>query len=89
MRTAHVGVMQKHACEPANGVINTLGGVKVVADLLDKDVSTIRRWRMPRPEGTGGFIPDDDKVRLIERAAKLGVKLSWRDFTPPQIGKYA
>lgn len=78
-------VMQKHAREPATSIIELLGGVSAVAAMLEKDASTIRRWRMPRPEGTGGSIPDDDKLRLIERAKKIGVALSWADFAPPQI----
>ncbi len=77
--------MQKHTCEPANTVIEKMGGTKSVADILGKDESTIRRWRMPRPDGTGGVIPDDDKVRLIEAAIGMGVSLRWRDFAPPSI----
>lgn len=85
MRTAHVAVMQKHRCEPANGVIEKLGGVSNVAQLLGKDESTIRRWRMKRPDGTGGSVPDDDKVRLIDIALAIGVTLTWADFAPPTI----
>lgn len=62
-----------------------LGGVAATAKLLDKDPSTVRRWRMPRPEGTGGSIPDDDKVRLIEGARAIGLRLTWADFAPPSI----
>lgn len=81
--------MQKHACEPATGIIEKFGGVSQVADILDKDESTIRRWRMPRPNGTGGSIPDDDKVKLINAARKVGVSLAWRDFAPPEVRKQA
>lgn len=81
--------MQKHACEPANGIIEKLGGVGTVAAILQKDESTIRRWRMPRPQGTGGSIPDDDKVRLIEAARLEGVRLRWSDFAPEEVRKYA
>lgn len=85
----HIGVMQKHTCEPANGIIEKFGGVGVVARLLEKDESTIRRWRMPKPSGTGGTIPDDDKVRLLEAAKAEGVRLHWRDFMPIEARKYA
>jgi hypothetical protein len=81
-----MGVMQKHACEPANGIIDRFGGVSAVARLLDKDESTIRRWRMPKPSGTGGTIPDDDKMRLLEAAKSEGVRLAWRDFKPIEKG---
>lgn len=86
---AHVGVMQQHSLEPANSIIEKFGGVRAVAAILDKDESTIRRWRMPRPMGTGGSIPDDDKVRLIEAAASAGIVLRWRDFAPPTVRKFA
>lgn len=81
--------MQKHACEPATGIIEKLGGVTSVAALLQKDESTIRRWRMPRPQGTGGSIPDPDKVALIDAARKQGIRLGWRDFAPPELKRYA
>lgn len=80
--------MQKHACEPANSIIEQLGGVSNVARILDKDASTIRRWRMPRPDGTGGSIPDDDKVRLIDAARKIGIEISWRSFAPPKVREF-
>lgn len=81
--------MKQHTCEPANGIIDRFGGAKAVAEALEKDESTIRRWRMPRPNGTGGFIPDEDKIRLIKAARRQGIALSWRDFEPPQLRKSA
>lgn len=80
-----MGVMtNQHACEPAASVIAKLGGTTTVAKILDRDESTIRRWRMPKPHGTGGTIPDECKVALIQASAGA---LTWDDFAPPEIAE--
>lgn len=76
-----------HDCKPAAEVIERMGGTARVAAILDLDQSTIRRWRMPTPNGTGGLIPDRAKILLIDHAHRLGIDLAWDDFRPPELGR--
>lgn len=74
-----------HDCKPAAEIIARLGGTAQVAAITGLDQSTIRRWRMPTPKGTGGLIPDRAKIELIDHARRLGVTLAWDDFKPPAL----
>ncbi len=72
----------KH-CEPAATIIERLGGTSVVAKVVDKNESSVRRWRLKAPDGSGGLIRDDhDKLKLIAFARKQRIRLTWNDFAP-------
>ena len=68
--------------EPASSIISSLGGATAVAARTGRDSSVVRRWRLPRPAGTGGVVPEDVRGALIEMAGELGVPLSYADFAP-------
>lgn len=74
-----------HECKPAADIIERLGGTARVAAILDRDESTIRRWRMAPPAGTGGKVPHDAAVALIEFAFAEGIDLTWNDFRPSEL----
>lgn len=73
-----------HMLQPAYRVIALLGGKTSVASDLDLSPSTISRWCMPRPEGTGGTIPQKYWPALIDLARREGVALTVADLAAVQ-----
>lgn len=73
--------MAQH-CEPAARIVATLGGVSAVAVRTDRDPSLVRKWRLPPPLGTGGVVPENARLILLEMAREQGVPLSYADFAP-------
>lgn len=72
----------KH-CEPAARIIDRLGGTSVVAKVVGKHESMVRRWRLREPVGTGGLVRDDhDKLKLLAYAKRHRIRLTWNDFAP-------
>jgi hypothetical protein len=68
-------------CEPANMIINRLGGLARVAAWCGLNISTVLRWRTPRSRGgTGGTIPVKYAPRLMQLANESEVALSADDF---------
>lgn len=62
---------------PADIVIERFGGVRAVARTLDIDHSWVVRWRKPRTAGgTAGVVPSAHQRRLLEEAAKRGIRLT-------------
>jgi len=47
-----------------------------VAKALDLAPSTVSRWAMPHPRGTGGKIPQRHWPRLYVLAQKVGVRVA-------------
>jgi hypothetical protein len=69
-----------HTLQPAYRVIETLGGKSAVASALSLSPSTISRWCMPRPEGTGGTIPQKYWPALLGLARAGDLSLSVADL---------
>lgn len=61
---------------PANLVIERFGGVRPLARLLNKNQSTIHRWKMPTEAGgLGGRIPSKAQIEILNLAEKHGILL--------------
>lgn len=57
-----------HWLQPAGGVIDAIGGVALVAEILDLHRSTVWSWTQPKSSrGTDGYIP----------SAHIGVLYVW------------
>lgn len=55
-----------HKLEPAHSLIERLGGKAWLSNMIGLDRSTLTRWTMPKPAGTGGYIPQRYWPKLIE-----------------------
>lgn len=65
----------------AKRIIEKCGGAKVVAALLDIDVSSVHKWKYPSGRGgTNGLIPSARQQELLERARAAGITLNPDDF---------
>lgn len=69
-----------HTLEPAYSVIQALGGKSEVAERLQLDKSTLSRWCQPRPNGTGGQIPQRYWSALIEMGRRQGVTITIQEL---------
>lgn len=66
----------QHALEPANSIVNVLGGPAKVADVLKVNKSIVYRFMTPRElGGRGGTIPHWYHGDLIAYARTLGFDL--------------
>lgn len=66
---------------PADKVIQAFGGIRAVARLIERNPSSVQRWRKPRAEGgTGGAVPTAVQGRLLAMAAERGIPLSAVDL---------
>lgn len=66
---------------PADIVISRFGGVRPLARLLNKDPSTIHRWKQPADRGgLDGRVPSAVQVRLLELAREHNVELTPADL---------
>lgn len=70
-------------CEPANIIIQKLGGLSAVASIVGISPHSVMRWRRPKKQGgTGGGIPHWHVAELLSAAKERGVDLSAEDFFP-------
>jgi hypothetical protein len=69
-------------CEPANSIIQRFGGLSALAEVVGKTTHTVMRWRMPRPQGTGGIIPHWHHEAIVSAAETRGIDLSGTGFVP-------
>jgi hypothetical protein len=69
-----------HVLEPAFTVIERLGGKSNVAESLKLDKSTLSRWCQPRPNGTGGMIPQRYWSALTKLARSSGVNITVQEL---------
>lgn len=70
---------------PAASIIDKMGGVDAVADIVDRHPNTVRRWQFPRDDknnGTGGVIPAGYIPKLVVAASDMGVSVTYADFFP-------
>ena len=74
--------------EPANSIIQKLGGATRVARILGMNRVSVCKWRRPRSlGGTGGIIPIVRVRPLIEAASAGGIRLVAEDFLPKESVK--
>jgi hypothetical protein len=74
-----------HTMDPAYGVIERLGGKADVAHHLKLDKSTLSRWCQPRPDGTGGQIPQRHWPDLLEMARAKGVTIEIKELVAVEV----
>lgn len=74
-----------HTLSPAYDVIQRLGGKTEVADRLNLDKSTLSRWCQPRPEGTGGMIPQRHWSELMKLARDKKVRIKLEELIAVEV----
>jgi hypothetical protein len=67
-------------CEPANTIIQKFGGLSALAEVVGKASHTVMKWRMPKPQGTGGVIPHWHHEAILAAAVEKGIELEPADF---------
>lgn len=69
--------------EPANSIIEKLGGINAIAPVVKVAPQTVLRWRRPKSAGgTGGTIPIWHVSALMAFAKEKGVDLTADEFIP-------
>lgn len=74
-----------HKLTPAYAVIEKLGGKRAVAEQLGLDKSTLSRWCQPRPQGTGGIIPQQYWPALMEMARNQEVSINVLELVAVEV----
>jgi hypothetical protein len=74
-----------HTLSPAYDVIQRLGGKSEVAERLNLDKSTLSRWCQPRPEGTGGQIPQRHWPELMKLARDKKVRIKIEELVAVEV----
>lgn len=74
-----------HTLGPAYDVIERLGGKGDVAHRLKLDKSTLSRWCQPRPDGTGGQIPQKHWPELVQMARERGVTITIEELIAVEV----
>lgn len=74
-----------HTLSPAYDVIQRLGGKTEVAERLSLDKSTLSRWCQPRPEGTGGQIPQRHWPELMKLAREKKVRIKIEELAAVEV----
>ena len=71
------------AMEPANTIIQTLGGATRIANEIGIHRVSVSKWKMPKDKGgTGGVIPISRVIALLMLSERLGKCLTADDFIP-------
>jgi len=74
-----------HTLTPAYTVIEKLGGKTAVADQLGLNKSALSRWCAPRPDGTGGMVPQRYWPQLMEMARHKGVVITVKELAAVEV----
>lgn len=74
-----------HTLAPAYDVIQRLGGKTEVAERLNLDKSTLSRWCQPRPDGTGGQIPQRHWPELMKLAREKKVRIKIEELVAVEV----
>lgn len=74
-----------HTLAPAYDVIQRLGGKTEVAERLSLDKSTLSRWCQPRPDGTGGQIPQRHWPELMKLAREKKVRIKIEELAAVEV----
>lgn len=76
--------MNETKLSPAQRVIAAFGGIRAVARAVDRNPTTVLRWRMSKEEGgTGGRIPSTMQERVLAEAKARGLDLTPADLILP------
>lgn len=68
-------------CEPANTIIERMGGLSAVAEVTKVTPHSVMRWRMPKVDGgTGGLIPSRHAEAILGAAREREIDLKPQDF---------
>lgn len=65
---------------PGKAVPAAFGGPYKLARLLEVSPSTVWRWSVQRPKGTGGSIPSQWHAKLLKLARKQNIELQAADL---------
>lgn len=65
---------------PAELVIHLFGGVRATARAINRQPSSVSKWKKPEPEGCGGIIPAKVRRPILEWAESHGWKLTSHDL---------
>ncbi len=67
--------------DPAKNVIEICGGVAETARLANRSLTSVYRWGYPKEkDGTGGLVPSDCQIVLLNAAHAEGIPLKIRDL---------
>lgn len=67
----------------ASKIIERLGGVNAVAEIVGIHRTRVSKWQSPKDRGgTGGHVPQRHIDKLMAAARERGVALSIEDFFP-------
>jgi len=80
-----VTIQTIHTEEPAYSVIEKLGGKSEVAEQLGLDKSTLSRWCQPRPQGTGGLVPQRYWPQLLQMAREQNVRITLKELAAVEV----
>lgn len=71
--------------EPAQTIIEKLGGPGVVAGIVGVHRTRVSNWKRPRESGgTNGLIPQGYHRVLLDHAVENSIPLNAEDFLPPR-----
>jgi hypothetical protein len=66
---------------PADRCIEAFGGVRALARALDRNPSSVVRWRKPKDEGgSNGAVPSNLQGRILDLAQERGLSLTAEDM---------
>jgi hypothetical protein len=66
---------------PADKCIEAFGGVRALARALERNPSSVVRWRRPRDEGgSSGAVPSSLQGRILALAQERGLPLTAEDL---------
>jgi hypothetical protein len=66
---------------PADKCIEAFGGVRALARALDRNPSSVVRWRRPKDEGgSSGAVPSGLQGRILALAQERGLTLTAEDL---------
>jgi hypothetical protein len=66
--------------EPAQSIVNMLGGPTTVAKHLRLTPGAVSRWSMPKTKGCGGLVPSAHIPELCRLARSRGLFLEPNSF---------
>lgn len=67
----------------AQAIVEKFGSVKKLADAIGVGVPAVYKWTYPKERnGTGGLIPADKQLDILEAAKRLNIELKAEDFFP-------
>lgn len=73
--------------EPANTIIDALGGPTAVAKIVGVHRTRVSMWKVERRKGgSGGLIPMKHAVVLLAAAEAQGIEIAAEDFFPAKEG---